>query len=697
MCGIIGIVGTSPVADRLVDGLKRMEYRGYDSAGICTLHNGEMLRRRAEGKLANLIDELTKNPAPGDVGIAHTRWATHGAPTAKNAHPHATEHVAIVHNGIIENFRSLREELRAAGRTFESETDSEVVAHLISAEVEKGASPEEAIRAILPRLRGAFALAVAFKAHPDLLIGARLGSPLVVGFGEGENYLGSDALALAPLTQRIAYLEEGDWVVVRRDSVQVFDAENTPVEREIRHSGASAAAIEKGEYRHFMLKEIFEQPTVVAQTLGSYLRQSDRSVALPQLDVDLGEINRVTIVACGTSYYAGMVAKYWFEQFARLPVDIDVASEFRYRDPVLEPGGLALFISQSGETADTLAALRHCKANGQTIGAVVNVPTSTMAREADVLLPTHAGPEIGVASTKAFTCQLAVLSALAAHMAVKRGRMSRTQEEEIVKHLLEAPAALNSALDHDADIAAMAHLIAPARDVLYLGRGQEFPLAMEGALKLKEISYIHAEGYASGEMKHGPIALIDDHVPVIVIAPSGPLFEKTVSNMQEVSARGGKIVLISDAEGIAEAGDDCMATIQMPKVHPLIAPLVYAVPVQCHCGAVRFSAEVPAEPALLDCNCSICSKTGFLHLIVPQEDFVVEAGNGELLSYRFGTGAANHLFCRTCGVKPFYRPRSHPNCWSVNFHCLDEGHFLEPKVTAFDGRNWESARDRLQD
>jgi glucosamine--fructose-6-phosphate aminotransferase (isomerizing) len=580
MCGIIGIVGDRAVADRLVDGLKRMEYRGYDSAGICTLHDGEMIRRRAEGKLSNLVSELAENPAPGEIGIAHTRWATHGAPTANNAHPHATEHVALVHNGIIENFRTLREELRARGRTFESETDSEVVAHMLSEEVENGASPQEAIKAVLPRLRGAFALAVAFKSHPDMLIGARLGSPLVVGFEEGETYLGSDALALAPLTQQIAYLEEGDWVVIEQGGATIYDAENNPVEREVKQSGASAAAMEKGEYRHFMLKEIFEQPTVVAQTLGSYLRQDDRSVALPQLDVDLGEIERVTIVACGTSYYAGLVAKYWFEQFARLPVDIDVASEFRYRDPVLEPGGLALFISQSGETADTLAALRHCRDNGQTIGAVVNVPTSTMAREADVLLPTHAGPEIGVASTKAFTCQLAVLAALAAHMAVKRGRLTRAQEEEIVAHLLETPACLNAALDHDDDIAAMAPLIAPARDVLYLGRGQDYPLAMEGALKLKEISYIHAEGYAAGEMKHGPIALIDENVPVIVIAPSGPLFEKTVSNMQEVSARGGKIVLISDAEGIAEAGEGCMATIQMPQVHPLIAPLVYAVPVQ---------------------------------------------------------------------------------------------------------------------
>lgn len=580
MCGIIGIVGKEQVADRLVDGLRRMEYRGYDSAGICTLDDGDLVRRRAEGKLANLVNVLAADPAAGEVGIAHTRWATHGAPTANNAHPHATPVLALVHNGIIENFKPLREELEARGRTFESQTDTEVVAHLVSEQVEAGKRPQDAVKAVLPRLRGAFALAIAFKDHPDMLIGARLGSPLVVGFGDGETYLGSDALALAPLTQKISYLDEGDWVVVTREGAQVFDKDNRPVTREVTTSGASAAAIEKGNYRHFMQKEIFEQPTVVAQTLRSYLRPVEQQVALPQIDFDISAIERVTIVACGTSYYAGMVAKYWFEQFARVPVDIDFASEFRYRDPVLQPGGLALFISQSGETADTLAALRHCKENGQTIAVVVNVPTSSMAREADLLLPTHAGPEIGVASTKAFTCQLAVLAALAAHFAVKKGRLSAAEEAEIVQHLLEAPACLNAALGHDDEIAAMAHLIAPARDVLYLGRGADFPLALEGALKLKEISYIHAEGYASGEMKHGPIALIDESVPVIVLAPSGPLFEKTVSNMQEVRARGGKIVLISDAEGLAEAGNECLATIEMPRVHPLIAPLVYAVPVQ---------------------------------------------------------------------------------------------------------------------
>ncbi len=580
MCGIIGIVGKDQVTDRLVDGLRRMEYRGYDSAGVCTVDNGQLIRRRAPGKLVNLVRELAEHPAPGVVGIAHTRWATHGAPTASNAHPHATGEVALVHNGIIENYRQLKEALIQRGRKFESDTDSEVVAHLISEQVEAGHSPQAAVQIALPQLRGAFALAIAFRRHPELLIGARLGSPLVVGFGDGETYLGSDALALAPLTQQITYLDEGDWVVITRNAAEIWDKDNRPVKRPVTTSGASAAAIEKGQYRHFMLKEIYEQPTVVAQTLRSYIRQVDQTVALPQIDFDLSRINRITIVACGTSYYAGLVAKYWIEQFARLPVDIDVASEFRYRDPVLEPGGLALFISQSGETADTLAALRHCQAAGQIIGVVVNVPTSSMAREADLLLPTHAGPEIGVASTKAFTCQLAVLAALAAHLAVMRGRLSREEERAIVEHLVATPAALNAALAHDDEIAAMAHLIAPARDVLYLGRGLDYPLALEGALKLKEISYIHAEGYAAGEMKHGPIALIDEAVPVIVLAPSGPLFEKTVSNMQEVRARGGKIVLISDREGLDEAGEGCLATIEMPKVHPLIAPLVYAVPVQ---------------------------------------------------------------------------------------------------------------------
>ncbi|MBV7256816.1 glutamine--fructose-6-phosphate transaminase (isomerizing) [Pacificimonas sp. WHA3] len=581
MCGIIGIIGQRDIAPDLFDGLKRLEYRGYDSAGICTLHDGDLKRRRAEGKLRNLGEKLQADPLPGQLGIAHTRWATHGAPTVDNAHPHATDHVALVHNGIIENFKPLREELVAEGRTFLSETDSEVVTHLISREVENGASPEEALKAVLPRLRGAFALAIIFKSHPDMMIGARLGSPLVVGHGEdGEMYLGSDALALAGLTQKICYLEEGDWTVVTRDGATVYDKDNQQVEREVSTSGASAASVEKGNYRHFMLKEIYEQPIVVAQTLQSYLRPLEEQVALPDMEFDLSTVKRVTIVACGTSSYVGMVGKYWIEQLARVSVEVDVASEYRYRDPVIEDDHLALFISQSGETADTLAALRHCKDAGATTAGIINVPTSTMAREADLLMPTHAGPEIGVASTKAFTCQLAVMAAFATNLARAKGRLTPEAEKDIVHHLSEVPAAMQQALEHDEEIEAMAGTIAKARDVLYLGRGPDYPLALEGALKLKEISYIHAEGYASGEMKHGPIALIDENVPLIVIAPSGPLFEKTVSNMHEAQARGALVVLISDAEGLKEAGDGLLATIEMPKVHPLIAPLVYAIPVQ---------------------------------------------------------------------------------------------------------------------
>ncbi|MCP3732895.1 glutamine--fructose-6-phosphate transaminase (isomerizing) [Sphingomonas sp. MG17] len=580
MCGIVGILGKDDVADRLLDGLKRLEYRGYDSAGIATVVDGAIERRRASGKLVNLGKVLAAEPLAGVTGIAHTRWATHGGPTTNNAHPHATDRVALVHNGIIENFKPLREELLARGRKLESQTDTEIVCHLVSEQIEAGLDPVEAVKVVLPRLHGAFALAILFRDHPDMLIGARLGSPLVVGYGDGETYLGSDALALAPLTQRISYLDEGDWVVLTRGGTQVYDQANNPVERAIVNSGASGQLIDKGNHRHFMAKEIYEQPIVVAQTLRAYLQRLEDKVTLPIPDFDLSVIKRVTIVACGTSYYAGMVAKYWFEQFARVAVDIDVASEFRYRAPVMEDGGLMIVISQSGETADTLAALRHAKAEGQTIAAVVNVPTSTMAREADLLLPTHAGPEIGVASTKAFTCQLAVLAALAANLAKAKGRMTPEEEKAIVAHLAEVPAALNDALGRDEAIEAMAGAVAVARDVLYLGRGTDYPLALEGALKLKEISYIHAEGYAAGEMKHGPIALIDEHVPVIVIAPSGPLFEKTVSNMQEVQARGGKVVLISDAEGIAAAGEGCIATIEMPKAHPLIAPIVYAVPVQ---------------------------------------------------------------------------------------------------------------------
>ncbi|WBH16849.1 glutamine--fructose-6-phosphate transaminase (isomerizing) [Sphingomonas radiodurans] len=578
MCGIVGILSSEPVADRLLDGLKRLEYRGYDSAGICTVHDGLFERRRAPGKLKNLAQRLIEEPLPGTSGIAHTRWATHGAPTEDNAHPHIVGDVVLVHNGIIENFKPLRDELLAEGREFQSQTDTEVVAHLIAREIERGAQPREALANVLPKLHGAFALGVMVRTHPDLLLGARLGAPLTVGYGEGENFLGSDALALAPLTQRIAYLEEGDWVAITRDEVEIYDRENQRVERPIVNSGASGQLIDKGNHRHFMQKEIYEQPVVVAQTLRSYLRPLEAKVALPDMEFDLSTVERVVIVACGTASYVGMIGKYWIEGLARIPVEVDVASEYRYRDPVLLPNTLGMVISQSGETADTLAALRHMKAAGVTTGGIINVPTSSMAREVDLLLPTHAGPEIGVASTKAFTCQLAVMAALATNLARAKGRLA--DEAEIVQHLQEVPEAMSEALAHDAEIEAMAPKIAAARDVLYLGRGPEYPLALEGALKLKEISYIHAEGYASGEMKHGPIALIDDQVPLIVIAPSGPLFDKTISNMHEAQARGAQVVLISDAEGIAQAGENTIATIEMPKVHPLIAPMVYAIPVQ---------------------------------------------------------------------------------------------------------------------
>ena len=580
MCGIIGILGTNDVSERLLDGLRRLEYRGYDSAGIATIHDGHFDRRRAEGKLNNLAAKLAADPLPGRIGIAHTRWATHGAPTEDNAHPHIVGPVTIVHNGIIENFKPLRDELIAEGRVFRSQTDTEVVAHLVAREVERGASPREAVAAVLPRLQGAFAMAFMFETEPDLLIGARLGAPLTVGYGVGENYLGSDALALAPLTQKIAYLEEGDWVALSREKVEIFDGDNKPVKRAVTMSGLTGAMITKGNYRHFMLKEIHEQPVVVAQTLRSYLRGVESKVALPQMDFHLSAIDRVVIVACGTSSYVGMVGKYWIEQMARVPVDVDVASEFRYRDPVLTGNVLGVVISQSGETADTLAALQHMKAAGITTAGIINSPTSSMARSVDLLLPTHAGPEIGVASTKAFTCQLAVMAALSVNLAHAKGHLTAEAEAELVHQLQEVPAAMNAALAREDAIQGVASHIAGARDVLYLGRGPDYPMALEGALKLKEISYIHAEGYASGEMKHGPIALIDDTVPLIVLAPAGPLFDKTVSNMHEAQARGAQVVLISDAEGIAQAGQDCMATIEMPTVHPLIAPLVYAVPIQ---------------------------------------------------------------------------------------------------------------------
>jgi glucosamine--fructose-6-phosphate aminotransferase (isomerizing) len=581
MCGIVGILGREPVAGHLVDALKRLEYRGYDSAGVATLEKGQLTRRRAEGKLKNLESKLHSDPLAGTIGIGHTRWATHGRPTETNAHPHATDSLAVVHNGIIENFRELREELKRNGAKFGSDTDTEVVAHLVTEEMKKGRAPAEAVQAALPRLRGAFALAFLFAGEEDLLIGARKGSPLAVGYGDGEMYLGSDAIALAPFTDTISYLEEGDWAVVTRKRVEFHDAQGHVVARQQHKSGASAFLVDKANYRHFMAKEIHEQPEVVGHTLAHYLDMTNECVALPaRLPFDFSTINRLSISACGTAYYAGLVAKYWFERFARLPVEIDVASEFRYREAPLEPRNLALFVSQSGETADTLASLRYAKEQKQHVLSVVNVPTSTIARESDAVMPTLAGPEIGVASTKAFTCQLAVLACLAIAAGRARGVLSQADETKLVRALIEVPRHMAEALAQEPQIEQIARDLAKSRDVLYLGRGTSFPIALEGALKLKEISYIHAEGYAAGELKHGPIALIDETMPVIVIAPHDRVFEKTVSNMQEVAARGGKIILVTDARGAREATVESMVTITLPEMAGTVTPLVYAIPVQ---------------------------------------------------------------------------------------------------------------------
>jgi glucosamine--fructose-6-phosphate aminotransferase (isomerizing) len=580
MCGIVGIIGKGQAAPLLLDGLKRLEYRGYDSAGIATLVNGHIDRRRAEGKIANLAKLVGENPLDGTIGIAHTRWATHGAPTEGNAHPHATEALAVVHNGIIENFQELRAELEAEGRVFDSDTDTEVIAHLVSHNLDQGMSPEEAVAAALPRLHGAFALVLLFTGRHDLLIGARRGSPLAVGYGEGEMFLGSDALALAPLTRQIAYLEEGDWVVLTHDGAVIHDQTDVVVTRKVCETAASGALIGKGNFRHFMLKEIYEQPAVIGDTLNRYFNNATRRIVMPDLPFDPAEVTRVTMSACGTAFYAGMVAKYWIERLCRLPVEIDVASEFRYREGPMPVGGIALFVSQSGETADTLAALRYAKAQGQKIVSVVNVPESTIARESDIVLPTLAGPEIGVASTKAFTTQLIVLAAFAIHMAARRGTIDRAREAALCQALSEVPERANEVLNHDDALRDLAAEVAEARDVLYLGRGTGFPIALEGALKLKEISYIHAEGYAAGEMKHGPIALIDETVPVIVIAPSDELFDKTASNMQEVMARGGRVIFLSDKAGIAKLGKMAAATIELPTVDPVVAPILYAIPIQ---------------------------------------------------------------------------------------------------------------------
>jgi glucosamine--fructose-6-phosphate aminotransferase (isomerizing) len=581
MCGIVGMLGREPVAVQLVDALKRLEYRGYDSAGVATLEDGHVTRRRAEGKLRNLETRLQQEPLKGQIGIGHTRWATHGRPSESNAHPHATDRLAVVHNGIIENFRELREELQSKGVKFDSETDTEVVAHLVTDELANGRSPFEAVAAALPRLRGAFALAFLFEGEGNLLIGARKGSPLAIGYGDGEMYLGSDAIALAPFTDTISYLEDGDSVVLSRQSVQVRDAQGAVVDRTVQKSSASAFLVDKGNHRHFMAKEIFEQPEVVGHTLAHYLDMAAERVRLPVvLPFDFKSLERISISACGTAYYAGLVAKYWFERFARLPVEIDVASEFRYREAPLRPDGLAIFVSQSGETADTLATLRYCKEHKQHVLSVVNVPTSTIARESDVVTPTLAGPEIGVASTKAFTCQLAVLACLAVAAGRARGVLSEADENKLVRALIEVPRLMAEALTLEPQIEHLARDLAKSSDVLYLGRGTSYPIALEGALKLKEISYIHAEGYAAGELKHGPIALIDEKMPVIVIAPHDRVFEKTLSNMQEVAARGGKIILVTDPHGARETQVESLIKLALPEMPATITPLVYAIPVQ---------------------------------------------------------------------------------------------------------------------
>jgi glucosamine--fructose-6-phosphate aminotransferase (isomerizing) len=579
MCGIVGILGKKAVAGDLVDALRRLEYRGYDSAGIATVENGHLDRRRAEGKLKNLELRLSNQPLQGHTGLGHTRWATHGKPVERNAHPHMNQRVAVVHNGIIENFQELREELSAKGHAFQTETDTETVLHLVSDYMDQGLTPTDAAKAALQRLRGAFALALIFAGENNLMIGARQGPPLAIGHGRGEMYLGSDAIALAPFTDTITYLEDGDCAVLTREKAEIFAFDGRRVERPAIKSVASSLLVDKGNFRHFMAKEIHEQPEVIGHTLAHYVDLAEARVVLPDLGADPASIAQISVSACGTAYYAGLVGKYWLERYARIPVEIDVASEFRYREPPLPKAGLSLFITQSGETADTLATLRYCKAQGQRIGSIVNVRTSTIARESDVVLPTLAGPEIGVASTKAFTCQLAALACLAIGLGRARGTVSRAQEEELVRALAEVPRHVSTLLHNDPFYERLAHELSKARDVLYLGRGSNYPVALEGALKLKEISYIHAEGYAAGELKHGPIALIDEKVPVIVVAPADELFEKTVSNMQEVAARGGRIILLSDAEK-ARAGCALDAHIAVPKVHPFVNPLLYAVPVQ---------------------------------------------------------------------------------------------------------------------
>jgi glucosamine--fructose-6-phosphate aminotransferase (isomerizing) len=581
MCGIVGILGTKPVALDIVEALRRLEYRGYDSAGVATLEGGQIERRRAPGKLRNLEEKLREYPLLGTSGIGHTRWATHGVPNEVNAHPHISDDVVIVHNGIIENFAELKAELIVAGYKFDSQTDTEVVAHLLAQERAKGAKPVDAVRKVLARLHGAFALAIMFKGEEDLLVGARNGPPLAIGHGQGEMYLGSDAIALSPFTNRITYLEDGDWAVLSHTSFQIFDSEGRQVIRPIFYSQASSMMVDKGNHRHFMAKEIEEQPEVVGHTLAEYVDFATRKVKVPaKLAFDFAKLDRITITACGTAFYAGLAAKYWFEKVARLPTEVDIASEFRYREAPLSKNGMAIVISQSGETADTLAALRYCKANGQHTVGIINVPESTISRECEMVIRTYAGPEIGVASTKAFTCQLTALACFALLAGKLRGTITPEQEREYVSALIEAPRHMAEVLKEEKNIAAVAQEISKARDVLFLGRGINYPMALEGALKLKEISYIHAEGYAAGELKHGPIALVDEHVPVIVIAPRDELYEKTISNMEEVAARGGKIVLITDDKAHEQNAHKTFRHIHVPHAHAFISPLVYAIPVQ---------------------------------------------------------------------------------------------------------------------
>ncbi len=581
MCGIVGILGKEPVADSIVEALRRLEYRGYDSAGVATLTDRGIERRRAVGKLRNLAALLARDPLAGTSGIGHTRWATHGGVTETNAHPHAVGDVVVVHNGIIENFRPLKDELIAQGAVFTTQTDTEVVAQLLSRELKAGKPPREALKAVLPRLRGAFALAVLFKGENDLLIAARNGPPLAIGHGDGEMFVGSDAIALSPFTNRITYLEDGDWAVLTHSSVDIYDAEGLRVVRPMSFSQASTMLVDRGNHRHFMAKEIEEQPEVIGHTLAEYVDFAERTVRVPDnLPFDFAALDRITITACGTASYAGLTAKYWFERIARLPTEVDIASEFRYREAPLPQNGLAIVVSQSGETADTLAALRYCKSQGQHTLAIVNVPESTIARESELVFRTYAGPEIGVASTKAFTCQLTALACLAILAGKLRGTISLEQEKELVGALIMAPRQMMEILKDEKHIAEIARELAGARDVLFLGRGINYPIALEGALKLKEISYIHAEGYAAGELKHGPIALIDENVPVIVIAPHDELYDKTISNMEEVAARGGKIVLLTDDHGMKDNEHKAFRTIRVPKAHPFISPLLYAVPVQ---------------------------------------------------------------------------------------------------------------------